>query len=88
MSDYTPDTNEVRFNYAAYEAEHTVRGLDGTDESEFKAEFTRWYEKEIRKARAEAWEEGAAVGADYGADAIVLNPMHHNPYRADKKEER
>ena len=38
----------------------------------------------IREAKAEAWDEGAAKGAEVGMDAIDLNPMHANPYREEQ----
>lgn len=35
----------------------------------------------LAEQRGNAWDEGAAVGAAYGMDAIALNPLHANPYR-------
>ena len=43
------------------------------------AEFDRF----IARIKAEAWDEGAAKGSEVGADAIILNPMHTNPYRKE-----
>lgn len=40
-----------------------------------------------RKLQAIAWDEGAAKGSEVGADAIILNPMHANPYREDEGDE-
>lgn len=37
----------------------------------------------IARVKAEAWDEGAAKGSEVGADAIILNPMHTNPYRKE-----
>lgn len=123
MSEYTPGTNEVRFNYTTYEAEHTRRGLSGSGENEFAAEFDRWLEEErrkavldyemnrkvsvtvenidgkaarewhaeeLRKAKAEAWEEGWAARASrphLKRGECVPPPPHINPYRADQEEE-
>ena len=41
----------------------------------------------IARIKAEAWDEGAAKGSDVGADAIILNPMHANPYREEEKHD-
>ena len=41
----------------------------------------------VRKLQAIAWDEGAAKGSEVGADAIILNPMHANPYREGGNDE-
>ena len=41
----------------------------------------------VRKLQAIAWDEGAARGSEVGADAIILNPMHANPYREGGNDE-
>ena len=41
----------------------------------------------VRKLQAIAWDEGAAKGSEVGADAIILNPMHANPYREGGSDE-
>ncbi|WP_296249607.1 hypothetical protein [uncultured Stenotrophomonas sp.] len=91
MSEYTPDTNEVRFNYTAYESEHTERGLSGADEIEFDAEFDLWLAGEIRKAKAEAWDGCAAVVEDIIIDNTGDIEPHErmlaNPYREEEHSE-
>ena len=37
--------------------------------------------EEFKAALAEAWDAGAAKGDAVGMDAIILNPMHANPWR-------
>ena len=43
-----------------------------------EAQFNRWYAAEIRKAKAEAWEEGitaSGINLDW-----QLHLLDHNPY--------
>lgn len=44
-----------------------------------EARFRRWHAEELRKARAEGWEEGYTMGTEGVFDA-------DNPYRADQNE--
>lgn len=59
----------------------------GADKLAEEIVTSQWYYSEIAAAEQRGaergWDEGAAVGADFGAEAIVPNPMHHNPYRED-----
>ena len=54
MIDYTPDTKEVREDFAHWY---------GDDVQERRDAFDRWYAAEIRTAQAEAWAEGAEAAA-------------------------
>lgn len=52
MTNYTPDTGEVRNAYGSHVGYCHRATKDGL------AEFDRWFAEEIRKARAEGWTEG------------------------------
>lgn len=52
--DYTPTTADVRFNYQAFEDEHTERGLERRPDGAFGEEFDRWHAAEIAAAIREA----------------------------------
>ena len=71
MSDYTPTVETFRGVYGQMCAEWC--------RDDALAEFDRF----IARIKAEAWDEGAAKGSEVGADAIILNPMHTNPYRKE-----
>lgn len=53
MTDYTPTTLVVRSDYAELSSISI-----GKPRSESADEFDRWFDDEIRKAKAEAWAEG------------------------------
>lgn len=85
MTDYTPTTEEVRCAYIADFGWHA---------HDSGADFDRWYAEVIRKAKAEAWEEGAAAAwfesgvLQYGDDYPRDNPSwlpfsirKTNPYK-------
>lgn len=79
MSDYVPTVGELRKAYVE------ASGATVAQES-YYAEQVAEFERGIARIKAEAWDEGAATGSDVGADAIILNPMHANPYREDDDE--
>lgn len=98
MSEYerTPDTNEVREVFAVRRwDEFQLNYPNASDEAERDREgeaFDRWHAEELRKARAEAWDQGHSCGIAYQAGNH--DPaMYTNPHRADAidradKEER
>lgn len=69
---YTPTTETVRGDYTAHSATYA-----GKPPSESGAEFDRWHADEIRKAKADAWEEGllsAGLDPDYTMQIMSTNP--------------
>lgn len=76
--DYTPTTEDVRdryfecANWAAYEIQNELAIRQETD-----AEFHRWFAEEIRKAKTEAWYQGATDAVNY---ALNGNYLPENPY--------
>ena len=62
MSEYTPDTEEVKIKYR----------LASGNGFEAPAEFDRW----LNSIKAEAWDEGAKAGLDTGL-AIAENVHEH-----------
>lgn len=58
---------------------------DAISAEEARARFDRWHAAELRKAKAEAWEEGARAQWGYGQKPIP-NEYKKNPYRADEME--
>ena len=73
---YTPTVGELRQAYVE------ASGASMAQES-YYAEQVAEFERGIARIKAEAWDEGAAKGSEVGADAIILNPMHTNPYRKE-----
>lgn len=72
MTEYTPDTEEVRELYWA------VSG-DPRRGSKAWAEFDRW----LQKVKAEAWAEGQQSGAKWGVqDWTDEYPPADNPYES------
>lgn len=72
-SEYTPDEEVVREFYVEGSYARGARPHEGADE----------FERFIARVKAEAWDEGAAKGSEVGMEAIILNPMHTNPYRKE-----
>lgn len=68
--DYTPTTEQVRWQFS-------------TDSpSEFMPEqFDRWLAEEIRKAKTEAWYQGATDAVNYAltGDYLPENPYDNEP---------
>ena len=78
MSDYTPDTHEVREAYVwAYTRNHDTYQTGWTleaREDDLRAAFNRWLEQVM----ADAWDE--ALGE---VSASYTIPLPDNPYRKD-----
>ena len=96
MSERIPTAEDVRLalievGYTHYEADDAIErikrrymaaGHDLARETVREAASDA-----VRKLQAIAWDEGAAKGSEVGADAIILNPMHANPYREGGNDE-
>lgn len=74
---YTPTTESVRRLYL--ELSETVSGSQEIAQGNVEY-FDRWYAEEIRKAKHDAWEEGAKTGY---RDAYEHTDTH-NPYKEQK----
>lgn len=81
---HTPTTGQVRKSYVEgvehdcyYEGDVTTTP-DGVYVGEV---FDRWHAEEIRKAKEEAWEEGANTLQD-----IYGDPLDSNPYRKEQND--
>jgi len=78
MSDHTPTTREVRKGYAEDPvAEYYDPITNHTAEGE--RAFDRWYAEEIRKAKAQAWDEAVAA-MKYTDGTPVEIAKNINPY--------
>lgn len=75
MSDYTPDTERVRYAYA-----HSVMVSGPEMRNELAAEFDRWLEAHDREVQAIAWDDGYAAGA-------TDDQFPSNPYRTEECED-
>lgn len=73
MSEYIPDTSDVRMNYV-----DGTRQLHGKDMllQDVYAEFDHW----LAEVRAEAWEEGFSKGVNFFNAGDTPNP-----YRGENK---
>ena len=95
MSEYTPDTEQVREAFATrFWDTWQMNYPDADDEAGRDREgeaFDRWLAEERRKAKAEAWEECAAVVEDIIIDLTGDIEPHErmlaNPYREEEHSE-
>lgn len=76
MSEHTPTTEEVREDWSW----DTHR-----DPEVGRVSFDRWLAAELRRAKAEAWEEGYAGGYDFRASHGIEGAVA-NPYKEDTNE--
>lgn len=77
MSNYTPTTEMIRRDYCYSNQRPDICGKD------FGVEFDRWYAEEIRKAKEEAWFEGAE-SAFYNPEIRgLVDYPDKNPYRKE-----
>ena len=80
MNDYTPTTDEVRDQFAAYEDPRMKRIYDYPAEAET---FNRWLAAHDEATQAQAWDEGAQhAGGNRCLFARDTDPCPQNPYRA------
>ena len=95
MSERIPTAEDVRLalievGYTHYEADDAIerikqRGI-GIGQEMARETMQASIGGAFRKAQAIAWDEDAAKGSEVGADAIILNPMHTNPYREEASD--
>lgn len=76
---YTPDVQAMREAYRFHvrtidNARYARAGREPMTDEEIDAEFDRF----MSKIQGDAWDAGAATGAEVGMDAISLNPMRAN----------
>ena len=75
---YTPTTEQVEEAWGSrYDGENT--SATGKERAGYYAEFDRWLAGEIRKAQAEAWQEGYSDCMDYHL-SNGLKGTETNPY--------
>lgn len=99
MSEHTPTTEQVRDGYR-YDPEAEYRDPLTPHHVINGRAFDRWYAAEVRKAKAEAWDEAYQQGVDDArtADALRVDvglgqdlyaqPGRSNPYREGDNEQR
>lgn len=82
MSEYTPDTEEVRQRYVDARYQYSQGRLQRTLD-----EFDRWLSELIRKEREEAWDEGSEDGVwnseHEGMIQRGIRERVENPYRKE-----
>lgn len=79
MDDYTPTTEEVRWQYAdAFLGDGSIVSL-GEARSGNLADFDRWLAERDRQVAERAWERGRIFGAENWS--AVYDPDEYNPYR-------
>lgn len=86
MAEYTPTTDSMRRAYVALRLSTMLAPSNSMDEARAAAgsEFDRWLASEIRRAKAEAWDEGYER-----ADPDLFwhdGGRDNNPYRATQLE--
>lgn len=78
MSESIPTTEQLPLLPTEAIRDATVNMSGGLSSPEL---FDRWYAEEIRKAKADAWEEGWGNGNVYGLSKKPREENYINPYR-------
>lgn len=83
---YTPTTREVRKAYAQLMHGWDEENVRYVEETEAEQEFDNWLAEELRKAKAQAWDEGHEDGAWNTHNALAIEHLIKtkitNPYRS------